>query len=133
MKKLDPAAGFSLIELIIVIMVVGILAVAFIPKTTTEGIKLEAAAARLAADIRAAQSQAIFRGNSQTISSTGGTSYTARGEQIEMLDGVTTTSFSITFDSLGEPTGGAETITLTANTKTKSISVKQLTGQVSIQ
>ena len=133
MKKLNPVAGFSSMELIIVILVVGILAVAFIPKTTTEGIKLEAAASRLAADIRAAQSQAIFRGDSQTISSAGGTGYTARGEQIVLVDGVTTTAYSITFDSLGEPTGGAENITLTADAETKSISVKQLTGQVSIQ
>ena len=54
------AAGFSLVELIIVITIMGILAwVAYPRLTATSEIKLDAAARRVAADLRYAQNRSI--------------------------------------------------------------------------
>jgi prepilin-type N-terminal cleavage/methylation domain-containing protein len=55
-----PAAGFSLIELVIVITILGILAWVALPKITATGeIKLDAAARRVAGDLRYAQNRSI--------------------------------------------------------------------------
>jgi prepilin-type N-terminal cleavage/methylation domain-containing protein len=55
-----PEGGFSLVELIIVITIMGILAWVAYPKlTVTTEIKLDAAARRVAADLRYAQNRSI--------------------------------------------------------------------------
>jgi prepilin-type N-terminal cleavage/methylation domain-containing protein len=55
--------GFSLLELVIVLAIVGVLAVFVVPRiTATQGITLSAAAAQLAASIRYTQSLAMSRG-----------------------------------------------------------------------
>lgn len=55
--------GFSLIELVIVLAIVGVLAVFVVPRiTATQGITLSAVTAQLAASIRYTQSLAMSRG-----------------------------------------------------------------------
>jgi prepilin-type N-terminal cleavage/methylation domain-containing protein len=55
--------GFSLLELVTVLAIVGVLAVFVIPRVTaTQGITLSAVAAQLAASIRYTQSLAMSRG-----------------------------------------------------------------------
>jgi len=74
--------GFTLIELVMVMVIVGILAVVVVPRLTTQGFNLSAIAAKLATDIRYTQSLAMSQGQRYRIN------FTAGSYQITDINGV---------------------------------------------
>jgi prepilin-type N-terminal cleavage/methylation domain-containing protein len=132
---MKPTKGFTVIELIVVIALLGILAVAVIPRlldSTT--INAREAAAMVGTDIRRTQELAMadivsyrisFNGTSiyQIIRDPGGTPTTVETKTIPA--GITASSVTIDFNSLGEPNGG-----FTINVGGNSVTVSQYTGRV---
>ncbi len=133
MSRKNHNSGFSLMELVIVILVIGILAVIAIPNLNVTTLSVSAAADLMAAEIRNLQSNAIFEGESKTISSGSGTFYTVDGVVRELPGEVETEAFSITFNALGEPDTGAASFALGRDGITNTILVTELTGKVTIQ
>lgn len=129
------AKGFTIIELIVVMAVIGILAAMVIPRMMATGaINARESAELVAADIRKTQDLAMADISSHTITFTSGNnSYvidqgTANAQTVTLPTGVTiNTTSTITFSTLGEPDAGA-----TINVGGISISVSQKTGRVSI-
>ena len=126
-------AGFTLIEALIVVMVTGILAVAIIPKilSTTQFSALLAAEMAVT-DIRATQSAAMFESASKTITFNGDSTYTWDGITKTLPGGATVGSYTITFNSFGEPTTGAGTFSVTSGADSKYITISSLTGKATI-
>ena len=126
--------GFTFVELIIVILLVGIMSVLVLPKFSSQN-KTSAflAADMAAADIRAVQHAAMYGGCSRSIIF-GGNSYTAYGltpEDRSLPGGATADPYSIIFNSLGEPDqGGSFDIDCGADSRT--LNVEALTGKVTI-
>ncbi len=123
--------GFTLIELIIVIVIIGILAILVIPRIiSTTTISARESAEMVAADIRKTQELAMADTASHSITFTSGSgSYTidqgtANAQAISLPSGVTiNTTVTITFDTKGVPNaaatinvGGATTVTVIQNT-----------------
>ena len=152
-----PAGGFSVLELVLVLVIVGVLAVFAAPRVfSTQSITLPAAAAQLAASIRYTQSLAMSRGQRYRIN------FTAGGYQITDMGGAPivqpltagTAAISVApatlggfnppltgdyvaFDTKGVPyvsattvLAGTATITLTAGTEAASVSIAAETGHV---
>jgi prepilin-type N-terminal cleavage/methylation domain-containing protein len=78
----DMQRGFTLIELIMVMVIVGILAAVVAPPLSTQTFNLSAIAAQLAVDIRATQSQSMSQGQRYRIN------FTSTSYQITDLNGV---------------------------------------------
>jgi prepilin-type N-terminal cleavage/methylation domain-containing protein len=127
--------GFTLVELIMVVVLIGILAVSFVPKfLDTSAFSLAGASAMAAADIRYTQELAMGTHSSKTIVfTTTNTYYTVDSRNVDFPSKVTiSTGATFTFNSLGEPTtGGGSSVTLSAGAETKTISVDSYTGRVS--
>lgn len=131
--------GFTLIELIMVIVIIGILAFVAIQKYPTTGISLETAADMIRSDIRSVQALAMAQ-HTAKILTFGSTIYTfdiQGGTQQRNLqnifDGQLTISAPATigFNSLGEPTKNQDdTISITKGGSTKTLTVLQYTGKV---
>ena len=146
--------GFSLLELVIVLILVGALAVFAAPKlTTTSSITLSATAAQLIGTIRQAQSLSMSQGQRYRVN------FTASTYQITDMSGATTslpptagtsmsiapatmtypalTSSYVAFDTHGVPyisaataLAATATVTLTSGTDTVSITIAPETGRV---
>ena len=127
------ATGFSLLELIVVIMILGILGLAALPRMISTDQFTAAVAADLAAtEIRAAQARALFSGTPRTISFTGNT-YTADGETKNLPGDAQSEEYSIDFNPFGEPSaGGGMSFDITSGETTRTITVTSLTGKVTI-
>ncbi len=126
-------AGFTLIEALIVVMVIGILAVAIIPRilSTTQFSALLAAEMAVT-DIRATQAAAMFESASKTITFNGDSTYTADGITKTLPGGATAGSYIITFNSFGEPTTGTGTFSINSGADSKYITISSLTGKATI-
>jgi prepilin-type N-terminal cleavage/methylation domain-containing protein len=128
--------GFTIIELIVVIALIGILAVMALPRMiATTTISARESAAMVAADIRKTQDLAMADTAGHSIAFTSGSgNYTidqgsAQAETISLPSGVTiNTTATITFNTLGEPNAAA-TINVGGAT---TVSVIQNTGRVTI-
>ncbi|NIQ92677.1 MAG: prepilin-type N-terminal cleavage/methylation domain-containing protein [Deltaproteobacteria bacterium] len=127
--------GFTLVELIMVVVLIGILAVSVIPKfVDTSAISLQGGAAMVAADIRYTQELAMSTHSPKTITfTTNDTFYTVNSQTMNLPSRVSISSgATFTFNSLGEPTtGGGSSVQITAGGSTKTITVESYTGRVS--
>ncbi len=132
--------GFTMIELVMVIVIIGIVAVAVAPTLDIGSYSVSNGAELVASDIQTTQLEAMSRHIQLTISITGGSqTYTyGNGESrnlAEVNSSLTVSSATpITFNSLGEPVGVtvAQTITLASGTSTQTITVQPYTGKISI-
>ena len=127
--------GFTLVELIMVVVLIGILAVSVVPKfVDTSAISLLGGASMAAADIRYTQELAMGTHSTKSIVFTSGnTYYTVDAQTVNLPSRVTiSNSTTFTFNSLGEPTaGGGSSVTLSAGSESKTITVESSTGRVS--
>jgi len=138
--------GISLIEVIMVMVIIAILAAVVIPRAgfdISPRASVEGAAYMVASDIRYVQECAMANRVSKSVNFVlGASTYTfpATVPSTNNLDpsgrlpsGVTIgTTITITFNSLGEPTTGAASVTVSGGGQTKTISVVNYTGKVSI-
>lgn len=127
--------GFTIVELIMVVVLIGILAVSVVPKLLdTTAISLQGGAAMVVADIRYTQELAMATYAPKTITfTTNYTYYTVNSLTMNLPSNVSISSgATFTFNSLGEPTtGGGSSVTLSAGADTKTITVDSYTGRVS--
>ena len=127
--------GFTIVELILVVVLIGILAVSVVPKfVDTSAISLQGGAAMVAADIRYTQELAMSTHSPKTITfTTNDTFYTVNSQTMNLPSRVSISSgATFTFNSLGEPTtGGGSSVEIQAGSSTKTITVESYTGRVS--
>lgn len=152
------ADGFTIIELVAVIVLLGILAISIVPRYPGKSIELNGQIEQLAGDIRFAQSLSMTHGARHCIFfNTGAASYQFRNtncttavahpatgssgyvslSNATMALGNISGSF-IEFDTRGKPytfTAPASnaTVTLTSSGETRSVSVSPETGRVLVQ
>jgi len=132
--------GFTTIELVMVLVIIGILAVAVAPRMNIGAFSVSNGAELVASDINITQLEAMSRHKQVTISITGGSqTYTYGNGQTRNLGEVNasltvSSATPITFNSLGEPVGttAAKIITLASGTSTQTVTVQPYTGKVSI-
>ena len=138
--------GMTLIEVIMVLVIIAILAAVVIPRAgfdISPRASVEGAAYMIASDIRYVQECAMANRVSKSVNFVSGTStytFPATVPSTSNLDssgrlpsGVTIgTTITITFNSLGEPTTGAASVTVSGGGGTKTINVVNYTGKVSI-
>ena len=134
-QVLASTQGFTLVELILVVVLISVLSVSFLPKfVDTSSISVAGAAVMAAADIRYTQELAMGSHASRSIVfSAGETYYTVDSKNVNLPSHVSISSgATFTFNSLGEPTsGGGSSVTLSAGTEAKTITVDSHTGRVS--
>jgi prepilin-type N-terminal cleavage/methylation domain-containing protein len=158
---MNKVNGFTLTEIVIVILVVGILAIYPLIKWPGTVINLDAEAERLASDIRYAQSLSMSKGSRYEFIKTSSNTYqitTTTGTPVILGKGITTVTLNsgitfgtfvnvpnnlIAFDGLGIPyTDNASTPTALASTasipitngsNTKTLTISPDTGSISIQ
>ncbi len=127
--------GFTLVELIMVIVLISIIAVSVIPKFwDTSAFSLEGGAAMVVADIRYTQELAMSTHAPKTITfTTSDTFYTVNSQTMKLPSRVSISSgATFTFNSLGEPTtGGGSSVEIQAGSSTKTITVESYTGRAS--
>ncbi len=137
------SSGFSLIELVMVIVLIGIVMAVAVPKLRkTSDFSLEGSASMIVADIRHAQELAMATHDDKNVVFTlNGASYTVETgsdgvfRTVELPSGVTITSADVTFtfNPLGEPTvGGGSSVTISADSNSKTVTVTNYTGRTSI-
>jgi MSHA pilin protein MshC len=132
--------GFTLVELIMVVVLIGILTVSFVPKfLDTSAISLQGGAAMVAADIRYTQELAMSTHAPKTITfTTDDDFYMVGSQRMDLPSNVSISSASrtFTFNSLGEPiddcgSGSEVEIWVGGSPPTKTITVDCFTGRVS--
>lgn len=135
--------GFTLIEIIMAVVIIGVLAFVAITKYPTTGISLETAADMIKSDIRSVQALAMAKHASQTLTFNSSTEYEfpviGEGNKTrnftDIFEGGISLSpvpANITFNSLGEPTSTTnpgDTITIT-NGSSITLTVLRYTGRV---
>lgn len=142
LRKPLASLGFTLIELIIIITVIGILAAIVLPRmdfgAITSRTSVDGAAHMIASDIRYAQECAMATRSSKTIIFSGENSYSFSPSNPldpsgKLPSGITTSVLTLTFNSLGEPTtDGGSSVTVSDGINTRIITIVNYTGKVNI-
>ncbi|MBF0455831.1 MAG: GspH/FimT family pseudopilin [Magnetococcales bacterium] len=129
--------GFSLIELLLVMVLSAIVFVVAAPRWPGDEITLQSQADQLSADLDLARALAISRGESITIQrATTPDSYTltdSSGTPLypsTQLDGISLQTFSITFDPYGNPGSADQEIALSHHDARMSLRVVGESGVV---
>lgn len=151
--------GFSLVELVVIIVVMGVLAALVIPRYSGGAINVGAETDRMANDIRFAQALAMARGERHCFSVASSTGYrirrgtacatdvahpaTGSTNLINLGNNVTYTASNLStsylqFDGRGRPTTltaptGSARFTLSGDDETRRIYVSGETGRVSVE
>ena len=136
LQVVADSRGFTIVEIIMVVVLIGILAVSVVPKfMDTSAISLQGGAAMVRADIRYTQELAMSTHAPKTITfTTNDTYYTVVSQTMNLPSRVSISSgATFTFNSLGEPTagGGSSVQITTVGGSTKTITVESYTGRVS--
>lgn len=144
--------GFTLLELVLVIALAALLAVAVIPRFTPSPSGIDAASRKIESDILYAQSLAMSRGVNHGINFVSGGSYVLyRGSVgIPILDPLTRQNFSedlirfgrtevannflLEFDPMGQPVlgGGGGGLTLVNGSQTRRLAISPNTGHITV-
>lgn len=143
MRGLAHAAGVSLAELVLVLLLLGVLAAVVLPRLDARALQILPVAEQIAAEIRHAQSLAMTRGETHVFE-TDGASYSissASQSQVQLSNGALSGSLrgltvggtgSIAFaPRFGQPDGAAS-ITISDNGSSVTVTVSGETGYVQI-
>ena len=143
--------GFTFLELVAVLLVIGVLAAMALPRVVTQSINLSAIAAKLASDIRYTQSLSMSQGQRYRINFLSTTTYQITdiigvgtpiahpitGTAVISVAPATLSGYTnITFDSQGVPYDAAGAlaanvvITLAAGSDTRTLTLSPATGRV---
>jgi len=139
-RAISNQVGFTFVELVMVIVIVGTLSAVVAPSFNTSSFNIRNGARVVASDILATQVAAMNSHTQVAINLAPGTTYTygTNGDTRD-LTGVNgsmsiATGSTITFNSLGEPVGltAVQTVTVSSGGVTQNITVQPYTGKVSI-
>jgi len=140
--------GFTLIELVIVLMLLGIMSAIALPRWAPADTTVSAQANRLARDLRHVQSMAMQQGRTLTLDIQTAATYRAADSgsitvtdpatqqpfTIAMDNNVTVSGIDTDFDSLGRPVASSTLLatprifTVTGNTTVATVTVSPVTG-----
>ena len=140
--------GFTLIELVIVLMLLGIMSAIALPRWAPADTTVSAQANRLARDLRHVQSMAMQQGRTLTLDIQTAATYRATDSgsitvtdpatqqpfTIAMDNNVTVSGIDTDFDSLGRPVASSTLLatprifTVTGNTTVATVTVSPVTG-----
>ena len=159
-SPLDSKSGFTLVEVIIVMVIISIVALTAVPMmSSASSVQIRSAASMIAADLEYAKSMAISRGQNYSVVFDQNTeSYLLEDQDGNVIQhpvkkgfnyvvdfqsddrlnkvDIIAASFGATpadveFDSLGSPDSGG-TVTLQAGGTTATITVEPITGYISV-
>ncbi|MBF0427101.1 MAG: prepilin-type N-terminal cleavage/methylation domain-containing protein [Magnetococcales bacterium] len=132
--------GYSLIEMLITLIIIGTLATSGFVSFPESDVTLRAAAEQFAQDLRYAQTLSMNRGVPHQVNVSGnGYSVTTSSDTSATLSGATLEGatfggqFPVVFDGLGRPTANSGVKSLTMNSQTVTITVRAETGSVIVQ
>jgi Tfp pilus assembly protein FimT len=138
----QKSKGTTFFEVIIVMGIIAILSAVLIPRldiTTSSRDSVDVGGYMIASDIRYAQEFAMTNRVSKSVIFTAGSSvYTFNPSSSmdpsgQLPSGVTiNNNFTVTFNSLGEPTAGGGSVTISGGGQMRTISVVDYTGKVDI-
>ncbi|MBF0136945.1 MAG: prepilin-type N-terminal cleavage/methylation domain-containing protein [Magnetococcus sp. DMHC-1] len=133
-------AGYSLIEVLVTILIIGIVASTGYVSFPEGNVALRSAAEQFAQDVRFAQTLAMNRGVPHQVNVTGSTySVTTSTDTTatisgSTLDGITFGgNFPVVFNGLGRPTSNAGAKVLTTGGQTVTVNIRSETGSVIVQ
>ena len=152
-RRQDSAAqhGFTLIELVMVMVIIGVLAAMAAPRLSITDTSVHAQAAQMARDIRHVQMLAMTGGQTLTFQSLGG-SYRCIDSTATLItdpatqqpfnqtfaNGVNASAGNLNFDSLGRPVAGGAlvsamtTFTVSGGGQNATLNVSPVSGFVAV-
>ena len=152
-REYNMSRGFTLIEMVMVLVIVGAFSALAVPQMSPGDTTINAQADRFAQDLRHAQSLAMSQGRTLTLETVSPTRYritdggapatVIRDPAGELLDvtlehGVVLTGPTIRFDSLGRPRTAAslstavQNWTFTSASRSAAIALQPVTGFVTV-